>query len=295
MQAIPPRIGLIGVGLMGHGIALNLAKKGRQLTVLEHPGNQPLDELRALGVATAADVQQLARQCDVLILCVTGSPQVEAVLLGEGGALPALPPGAVVVDCSTSIPSSTRRVAAAVQAAGAHFLDAPMTRTPREAHEGRLNLLVGGDAAVLERCRPVLECFAENITHTGAVGTGHRMKLLHNYVSLGSVALVAEAAACALDAEIAPEVFVDVLAKGGGAGAALERLRPYLLAQDPTALRFAMGNALKDLGYYTTMAGESQAAQAIAQAVHATFAAAVQHGDASAPVPELVDRLRKPV
>ncbi len=294
MQDTPARIGLIGVGLMGHGIALNLAKKGQSLTVLEYPGNQPLDELRALGVATTADVQQLARQCDVLILCVTGSPQVEAVLLGEDAALPALPPGAVVIDCSTSIPSSTRRVAAAVQAAGALFLDAPMTRTPREAREGRLNLLVGGDAAVLERCRPVLECFAENITHTGAVGTGHRMKLLHNYVSLGSVALVAEAAACALDAAIAPEVFVDVLAKGGGAGAALERLRPYLLAQDPTALRFAMGNAVKDLGYYTTMAAESQAAQAIAQAVHATFAAAVQQGGASAPVPELVDRLRKP-
>ncbi|WP_313077538.1 NAD(P)-dependent oxidoreductase [Melaminivora sp.] len=288
-----PRIGLIGVGLMGHGIALNLARKGHALTVLDHPGNQPLGELLDLGATTAPDVQSLARGSDVLLLCVTGSPQVEAVLLGAQGALAALPAGAVVIDCSTAIPTSTERVAAACAAAGVRFLDAPMTRTPREAREGRLNLLVGGDAALLAECRPLLECFAEHITHTGAVGTGHRMKLLHNYVSLGSVALLAEAAACALGSGVAAEVFVDVLGKGGGAGVALERLRPYLLARDAGALRFAMGNALKDLGYYGTMASDAQAAHGIADAVQATFAAAVSQGGPDTPVPQLVDLLAR--
>lgn len=234
-----PRIGLVGVGLMGHGIALNIARKGYALAVLEHPGNQPLDELRALGVTSAATVRALARQVEVLILCVTGSPQVEAVLLGEQGALAALRPGTVVIDCSTAIPTSTEAVARAVAAAGGRFLDAPMTRTPKEAAEGRLNLLVGGDAALLAECLPLLQCFAENITHTGAVGSGHRMKLLHNYVSLGSVALIAEAAACAQAGGVAPQVFVDVLAKGGGGGVALERLRPYLLRHDASGLRFS--------------------------------------------------------
>ncbi len=289
-----PRIGLVGVGLMGHGIAFNLASKGHALTVLEHPGNQPLQELQALGVAAVADVQALARQVEVLILCVTGSPQVEAVLLGPQGALASLQPGTVVVDCSTALPSSTQRVAAAVQQAGGKFLDAPMTRTPREAREGRLNLLVGGDPAVLAQCRGVLECFAENITHTGPVGTGHRMKLLHNYVSLGSVALIAEAAACALAGDVAPEVFVEVLAKGGGAGVALERLRPFLVAQDASALRFSMGNALKDLNYYTDMASEGEAARTIAQAVQGTFEQAVARGGADALVPELVAQLSAP-
>ena len=288
-----PRIGLVGVGLMGHGIALNIARKGHALTVLEHPGNQPLDELRGLGVATAASVQELARRVDVLILCVTGSPQVEAVLLGGQGALAALQPGTVVIDCSTAIPSSTQAIAQAVAAAGGRFLDAPMTRTPKEAAEGRLNLLVGGDAQLLEECRPLLQCFAENITHTGPVGSGHRMKLLHNYVSLGSVALIAEAAACALDAGVAPQVFVQVLATGGGGGVALERLRPYLLAQDPSALRFFMANALKDMGYYTTMAQDGAAARAIAQAVHGTFADAVEQGGPQQLVPELVALLRR--
>lgn len=288
-----PRIGLVGVGLMGHGIALNIARKGYALAVLEHPGNQPLDELRALGVTSAATVRALARQVEVLILCVTGSPQVEAVLLGEQGALAALQPGTVVIDCSTAIPASTESVARAVAAAGGRFLDAPMTRTPKEAAEGRLNLLVGGDAALLAECLPLLQCFAENVTHTGAVGSGHRMKLLHNYVSLGSVALIAEAAACAQAGGVAPQVFVDVLAKGGGGGVALERLRPYLLRHDASGLRFFMSNALKDLGYYTTMAQDGAAARGIAQAVRDTFAHAVTEGGPEKLVPELVDILVK--
>lgn len=282
------RIGLVGVGLMGHGIALNIARKGYALTVLDHPGNQPLDALRALDVASAATVQELARRAEVLILCVTGSPQVEAVLLGDEGALAALQPGTVVIDCSTAIPASTEAVARAVMAAGGRFLDAPMTRTPKEAAEGRLNLLVGGDADLLQECMPLLQCFAENITHTGAVGSGHRMKLLHNYVSLGCAALIAEAAACALAGGVDPQVFVDVLAKGGGGGVALERLSPYLLAQDASGLRFSMSNALKDMGYYSTMALDSAAAHGIADAVHDTFARAVAEGGPQRLVPELV-------
>ncbi|WP_404299415.1 NAD(P)-dependent oxidoreductase [Alicycliphilus denitrificans] len=287
-----PRIGLVGVGLMGHGIALNIARKGHALTMLEHPGNQPLDELRALGVGTAASVQDLARRVQVLILCVTGSPQVEAVLLGEQGALAALQPGTVVIDCSTALPGSTETVARAVAEVGGRFLDAPMTRTPREAAEGRLNLLVGGDTQLLQECLPLLQCFAENITHTGAVGSGHRMKLLHNYVSLGSVALIAEAAACALAGDVAPQVLVDVLAKGGGGGVALERLRPYLLQQDPSGLHFFMSNALKDMDYYTTMAQDAGAAHGIAQAVLDTFDQAVAEGGPQRLVPELVHLLR---
>ena len=288
-----PRIGLVGVGLMGHGIALNIARKGYALAVLEHPGNQPLDELRALGVTSAATVRALARQVEVLILCVTGSPQVEAVLLGEQGALAALRPGTVVIDCSTAIPTSTEAVARAVAAAGGRFLDAPMTRTPKEAAEGRLNLLVGGDAALLAECLPLLQCFAENVTHTGAVGSGHRMKLLHNYVSLGSVALIAEAAACAQAGGVAPQVFVDVLAKGGGGGVALERVRPYLERGDASTLKFAMANAVKDLGYYATMAADAGAAHAIADGVRASYERGVQVLGADTFVPRLVDALAR--
>jgi len=286
-----PAIGMVGIGLMGHGIARNLLRSGYPLTVLEHSGNQPLDDLLAAGATTCISGVQLAASADVLILCVTGSPQVEAVLLGQDGLLAGLRPGAVVIDCSTAIPSSTERMAQAVVAAGGRFLDAPMTRTPKEAAEGRLNLLVGGDAALLVECRPILASFAEHITHIGPVGAGHRMKLLHNYVSLGCVALLAEAAACSARADIDPQILVQVLAQGGGGGVALERLKPWLLAQDPSGLRFFMSNALKDLDYYCSMVTESGSARAIADGVQATYAWAVQQGHAQTWVPQLVDLL----
>ena len=186
-------IGMVGVGLMGHGIATNIARHGYSLTVLEHAGNQPLDTLKMAGVRTQSSAAALAAASDdLVIVCVTGTPQVEAVLLGADGVLAGLKPGTIVIDCSTAVPTSTERIAAAVQRAGGRFIDAPMTRTPKEAAEGRLNLLVGGDKALFDECHPLLACFAENITHAGPVGAGHRMKLLHNYVSLGFVALLAD-------------------------------------------------------------------------------------------------------
>ena len=285
-------IGMIGIGMMGHGIASNIVKHGYPLAVLEHPGNQPLDALKAAGARSFTRAAELAAQSDIVILVLTGSPQVEAVLTGEGGVLQGLRPGSIVIDCSTAIPASTLRMARAVEAAGSRFLDTPMTRTPKEAAEGRLNLLVGGDAALLEECRPLLSCFAENILHAGPVGAGHGMKLLHNFVSLGTVALIAEAAACAGQHGVAPEMFVEILAKGGGGGVALERLRPYLTAKDTSSLRFSIANASKDLGYYNTMAGDAGAHRDIAAAVLQTL----QHAQGLAPeglIPELPDLLAR--
>jgi 3-hydroxyisobutyrate dehydrogenase-like beta-hydroxyacid dehydrogenase len=285
-------IGMIGIGLMGHGIASNLVKHGHALTVLDHPGNQPLDALRAAGAVAVSSAREVAQGAQVVILVVTGSPQVEAVLTGPAGVLEGLQPGAVVIDCSTSLPGSTRRMAQAVQEAGGRFLDAPMTRTPKEAAEGRLNLLVGGETALLEEMKPVLACYAENVTHVGPVGAGHGMKLLHNYVSLGMVTLLAEAAACASRQGVAPAAFVEVLAKGGGGGIALERLKPYVLARDPSGLKFSLGNAVKDLSYYREMAAQAGAQDDIAQAVLGALEAAVEAGSVDGArrwVPELVE------
>lgn len=284
-------IGIIGVGLMGHGIARNILKHGHALAVLEHPGNQPLGDLLESGAAAKRTIRALTAASDVIILCVTGTPEVEAVLTGADGVLQSLRADTVVIDCSTAVPASTERMAALVAQAGGRFIDAPMTRTAQHAHEGRLNLLVGADAAVLDEVMPVLRCFAENISHAGPVGAGHRLKLLHNFVSLGSVALLAEAAACAARGGVRPEVLVDVLATGGGAGVALDRLKPYILERDASGLQFAMGNALKDLRYYVRMAADIAAVHRIGDAVSSTFDAAVQQAGARTMLPELVSVL----
>ncbi len=288
-----PRIGMVGLGLMGLGIATNIVKKGFALTAMEHPGNQPLGELIAAGAQTAASAQAVAQASDIVILCVNGSAQVEAILAGDTGLLVGLRAGMTVIDCSTSLPASTQQVAATLAQRGVRFLDAAMTRTPNEAMQGRLNLLVGGEAALLEEVRPLLSTFAENIVHAGAVGAGHSMKLLHNFVSLGSVTLLAEAAACARRSGIDDSVFVEVLEKGGGWGAALQRLQPYLLRGETSGLRFSMANALKDLGYYADMAQAHGAHDVAAQAMLATLAGACQTVDPQTLLPELVGVLEQ--
>lgn len=293
MNAATRRIGMIGIGMMGHGIASNIVKHGHPLAFLEHPGNQPVDALVAAGARPMPSIAALAAESDVVILCVTGSPEVESVLFQAGGLLESLRPGTLIVDCSTAIPSSTLKIADAVAKAGGRFIDAPMTRTPKEAAEGRLNLLVGGEAALFAEIRPLLACFAENIVHAGPVGAGHRMKLLHNYVSLGFSAVLAEAAACAQRANVDPHVFMEVLAKGGGGGVVLERLRPYIESKEIAAFRFSISNALKDIGYYTTMAGEMGASMATAQGIRQTLEGAVAAGLGGAAVPELIDLLAR--
>lgn len=286
-------IGLIGVGLMGSGIAASLLRHAYPLRVLEHAGNQPLDALLAAGARTSQSAAELASQVDILILCVTGSPQVEAILFEKGGVLEGLKPGSTVIDCSTAIPSSTRKIAKAVQDAGGHFLDAPMTRTPKEAAEGRLNLIVGGDREVYERCLPVLQSYAENIAYAGGTGAGHQMKLLHNYVSLGFSAVLAEAAACAQQAGTDAKTFCDILAAGGGGGVVLERLRPYIESSDSSGFRFSISNALKDMSYYCTMTADQGSHDTVAGAIRNVYSAASQGGLDDAPVPELVGALKK--
>ncbi|OYR12259.1 NAD(P)-dependent oxidoreductase [Brucella thiophenivorans] len=275
------KVGIIGVGLMGHGIAKNVVSKGWALGFLDHPGNQPCEDLIGLGAAKFADKHDLAAASDVIILCVSGTPQVEDVLLGENGILKRVTQGTVIIDCSTAIPSSTEAIAKQAAGAGALFMDAPMTRTPLEAEAGRLNLLVGAEPELFTRIRPLLETFAENIFHAGGASAGHKLKLLHNFCSLGMVTLLGEAAACAKQGGISAEVFTEVLAKGGGYGAAFERVSPFLLEGDNSKMKFFISNAQKDLGYYVQMAEDISAGHQTASGVNNALQTLVDGGFSS--------------
>ncbi|WP_313903336.1 MULTISPECIES: NAD(P)-dependent oxidoreductase [Rhizobium] len=285
-------IGLVGVGLMGHGIAKNIARKGWKLNYLRHPGNQPtadIDELGAVGWDTAAE---MAGVCDTVVICVTGTPQVEDVLVGSGQILDALRSGAIVIDCSTAVPTSTRLLAEKVAAKGCHLIDAPMTRTPKEAEEGRLNLLVGGDPEIVAKVRPLLEAFSENIFVAGNIGSGHQLKLVHNMISLGAVALIAEVAAGALAAGIDKVAMIECLSKGGSGGIALDRVALYILEGSCDKLQFTIENACKDFGYYSEMAGHAGAVTTIADAAHKTLSGLVESGEGKAFLPEVVSLLQ---
>jgi 3-hydroxyisobutyrate dehydrogenase-like beta-hydroxyacid dehydrogenase len=282
-------VGLIGVGLMGHGIGKNIVAKGYPLTVLAHRNRAPVEDLLAKDAKEVKSARELAQASDVIILCVTGSPQVEETIFGKDGVLEGLRSGTVVVDCSTAEPGSTMKVAAAIAGKGGRFVDAPLVRTPKEAEEGRLGVMTGGDPEVIKEIRPILECFAEAIVHAGGIGAGHTLKLINNFIGLGTAAAVAEGIATAARAGVDMTALRDVVSSGGANSVMFERLIKVPLANDDTAAKFAISNAAKDLRYYTNMAENLPVAGFVAEAVHQTFIMALNRGYRDKFVPRLVD------
>lgn len=285
------QLAFIGVGFMGHGMAKNLMKKGHSLTLLDHPGNQPVDDLIAMGAEKAAVMQDTIAGADVVFLCVTGSPQVEAIMYGEDGILAHLKQGAIIIDGTTADPGSTLKIAQAVQAKGGRYVDAPMTRTPKEAEEGRLNVLVGGDDETIAMVRPLLEAYGENIYIGGPVGSGHQMKLLHNYISLGTSAMLSEAYCVAGKAGVDKSVLTQVLATGGGQSVVLNRMIPFVESGDDSGFQFTLINACKDLRYFTHMAEDQMVSVPIAESMHQTYITASNVGGEEKLIPELIDIL----
>ncbi|WP_414475435.1 NAD(P)-dependent oxidoreductase [Microvirga sp. M2] len=262
-------------------MAKNIRAKGFPLTVLAHRNRQPVDDLVSRGAKEAATAADLARESDVVILCVTGSPQVEDVLNRPGGLLEGMHPGLVVVDSSTGDPDFAVRAEAAVRARGGIYIDAPVNRTPKEAEEGRLNVLVGGDAAVVEDLRPVLASYSETIHHLGPIGSGHKAKLIHNFIAQGNAVILAEAFAAAAKVGLDLRSFADLCRLSGAHSRTFDRLIPFVLEGDDSNQKFALRNAVKDMRSYTHLAEMAPATAFVAQAVHQTFvlATALGHGD----------------
>lgn len=290
-SSIRLKVGFIGLGMMGRGMAQHVLAKGHQVGLLlrSQDSEARCADLLLAGAKGLATSAQVAAMADVLIICVTGSPEVEEVMLAQHGVLEGIKAGCVVVDCSTSQPDSTRHLAAAIAAKGAQFLDAALTGTPKHAQEGQLNLLVGGDKTVLERVRPVFELFAKNIFYCGEVGAGHTAKLLHQFVVLGNAAILAEAFSCAKKTGVNLEVLCDVIDSGGANSTAFQRLRPYVLEGNDQMFRFSIGNAHKDMRYYARMTGEARAVSYLGDAVHNTYTVATNLGYTPKFIPHLIN------
>lgn len=286
-----PIVGFVGVGLMGHGIAKNIVENGYPLVVLGHRNRAPVEDLLRRGAGEAASARALAEKADIVFLCVTGSPQVEAVMRGADGILAAARPGLVVVDTSTSDPVSTRALAAELAAKGARLVDAPLGRTPKEAEAGTLDTMVGADPETLAAIRPVLECWAANIVHVGPVGSGHTMKLLNNFIGIGTGALLAEALAIGVRAGISPRQFHSVLAKSRMRSGFYDTFMQWVIERDPEAHRFAIANAHKDMRYLANLASEVGGANFIGSAVKSYLATAEAMGRGGDELPMLADHV----
>lgn len=285
-----PRIGFIGIGLMGHGIAKNLVAKGHPLTFRVHRKRKPAEDLLAAGAREASSNAELARASDIVFLCVTGTPQVEEIVHDEGGLLEAAHRGLIVVDTSTAEPSSTVAIRAHFVAKGAEFVDAPLSRTPKEAEEGRLNIMVGAEPDVFARLEPVLRAFCENVIHAGPPGHGHTLKLVNNFLSLSISSVIAEALATATKAGLSVAKVHEIVSAGPINSGIFQMLVGKMVESgDLSGLKFTLVNAMKDMRYYTHLAESLPTSAIVGEAVHQTLVQANLLGFGDKYVPSLVE------
>ena len=282
-------IGFIGLGLMGHGMAKNIVEKGFPLTIMGHRNRTPVEDLVARGAREVEAPHEVAESATIVFLCVTGSKEVEALLFQTDGLIAGARKGLIIVDTSTSDPTSTERIATALADQGVTFVDAPLSRTPREAEAGTLDTMVGCNEATLARLNPVLQTWAARITHVGPVGNGHKIKLINNFISMGYAALYAEALALGKKVGLEPQLIDSVLREGRMSCGFYSTFMRYVLDRDREAHKFTLHNAFKDLRYVEAMADAAGLANPIGNAVKNGFATAVNLGRGEDYVPMLSD------
>lgn len=263
-----PRIGWIGAGLMGHGAAKNILEKGYPLAVMGNRNRPPIDDLVTRGARELKTAAAMARASDILFLCLPSSVEVEAMVLGKNGVLEGAHDKLIVVDSTTADPVSTRKLGEALRAKGARMADSPLGRTPKEAEAGTLSTYIGGDPDVVAAVKPVQQCFTDTIVEVGALGAGHTLKLINNFMSIGNCAIIAEAATTAAKMGVDMSKFHAVISAGGANSKMFQMVAPWLLEGDDSHLKGPLRIAGKDLRFYNKLAEQAQVASFIGQAVN---------------------------
>ncbi|MFZ0724704.1 MAG: NAD(P)-dependent oxidoreductase [Desulfobacterales bacterium] len=208
------RVAFIGMGTMGAPMALNIIKAGHAVTVHNRSREKELPVVEA-GARPAASPAEAAAGAEVVFTCVSDTPDVEEIILGEAGIIRGAAAGTIVVDMSTVSPSATRRIAARLSEKGVRMLDAPVSGGSEGAQKGTLSIMVGGETADLDKVRPVLEAMGQTITHVGPIGAGQMAKAINQIVVAGTYWGVAEGIALGLKAGL--DMHKVVQAVGGGA------------------------------------------------------------------------------
>ena len=240
------RVGFIGLGIMGSRMAANLRRAGHELAVFNRTRETADAWAREHGAAVAATPAQAAAEAEVVITMVVDGPQVEAVLLGDGGAAGGAAEGALCVDMSTIAPTETRRIGAALAERGVRFMDAPVTGSSPRAQDGTLTIMAGGEPEDFERARPLFEAMGELIVHVGGLGDGEMIKLINNAVAAVNAATVGEALLVARRAGLDLDALVRVMAAGSGGSAMLDLKARPMREHDYSTL-FKLEHMLKDV------------------------------------------------
>ena len=287
-----PVIGFIGLGLMGRAMVECLQKAGYDLIVMGNRDRSGVEEAIARGAHEAATARDLAAGSDIVMLCMGTSAQVEGRIYGDDGVLAGVKAGQVVIDFGTSLPASTLKICADIEAKGASYLDAPLGRTPAHAKDGLLNIMCAGDEAAFAKVRAELDVLGENVFHLGPSGSGHTIKLINNYFAMTTACAMSEAFAAADAAGIARDKLYSVMAAGPLRSGMMDFIRNYAV-EGKIDLAFSVANASKDVGYYREMAQALDLQSRMSGAADATLREINAGGDGALMVPEVVDWMSK--
>lgn len=252
------RVGFVGLGTMGIAMATNLARAGFPLAVWNRTAGRAV-ELEALGATVAKTPAAMAASADVIVTCVSDTPDVEWVLFGPGGIVEGARKGTLVIDCSTISPSATRGFGERLAEVGVHLIDAPVSGGSEGAQKGTLTIFVGGAATDVERARPVLAGMGKTITHLGPLGSGQAAKAVNQVILAGAYLGVAEGIVLAIKAGLDPEQLVGALSGGAARSWVLENRSARMIANEyPLGFKVALHR--KDLGIALQLAQEVGAA-----------------------------------
>lgn len=282
-----PRIGFVGLGLMGTAMAERLLDLGYPLTVLGNRSRRGVEAVTARGATEAESAKALAAASDIVMLCMDTSASVESRVYGAEGLLAGAKPDTVIIDFGTSLPGSTRRIGADAAAQGVHYMDAPLGRTPSHGREGKLNIMAAGDPALYDRVKPVLDDLGENVFHVGPLGAGHTLKLINNFFAMTTAMAMSEAFAMADLAGLPREKLYQVMSAGPLKSGMMDFIKAQAI-DGQIQLAFSLANAGKDVGYYAKMAEEFDVPSLMSPGTKQTLALAKARGWGEKMVPEAV-------
>ena len=273
------RVGFVGIGLMGHGMAKHLLKHGYGLSLYVHVNRAPAEDLLAQGAEEASSLKELAAASDIVMLCVSNSEAVEQALFGQSGLLTGASPGTIFIDTGTSRPAATREVNIRLRAAGMLFADAPLSRSPEKAEEGALVSFASCERKLMDRIEPVLSCYSEVVVHVGEeVGQAHQLKLINNSISATYVGCWSEAYSACMAAGIEPRHLHEVVSASGLNCLNFKNYSRFVLEGTQDGHKFTVANLHKDMNYYQELARDLGISAPIADAALQLLRLAVVRG-----------------
>lgn len=280
------RVGFIGVGLMGHGMAANLMKAGNSLTVIGHRNRKPVDDLVAKGAEEAVTLGDLSQQSDVIFMCLSDSDAVEQVITG---LKPDLRAGQVIVDATTANPVSTQRLSEALGEIGVALVDAPITANPAAAELGKLTSLVGASDDVFPQVEPLIATYSTTVIHFGPTGMGHTAKLMNNFVTQSTGQLLALSYSVARQAGVDWKKLHQAMSGGAARSGTFEKMVTPAVDGDYRGHEFSLANSWKDIRYFANFAESLGRKTSLVDGVEASLKRINDAGFGDRYVSELLD------